>query len=294
MMLDRGELKDWFSSPEILIEAALSAVCFYVFVVHMLTARQPFLELAVFRDRNVVVGMGFIFIFGIVLLATMALLPPMLQNLLGYPVVTTGLILAPRGVGTMLAMMLVGRLITRVDPRLMVAFGLVCVALSLEEAARWTLEIGTWEVVTNGLLQGIGMGFLFVPMSTLTFATLDPRYRTEAAGMYALMRNMGSAIGVSVVITLLSQNTQRFHSVLAEHVSPFNWLYAPELLPPLWNWTDPRGLAALNAEVTAQANFMAYAFDFRLMAVMALAAMPFVLLLRRPRHAPAGAASALE
>jgi DHA2 family multidrug resistance protein len=288
MMLDRGELKDWFSSPEILIEAALSAVCFYVFVVHMLTTAHPFLEPAIFKNRNVVIGLVFVFIFGMVLLATMTLLPPMLQHLLGYPVVTTGLILAPRGIGSGIAMMLVGRLITRIDPRLMVLFGLLCVAAALEDAAHWNTDISTAHIVRNGLLQGVGLGFLFVPLSTLTFATLDPRYRTEAAGMFALMRNIGSSIGVSIVITLLAQNTQRYHALLGENVTPYNPLTQPGALPSLWSLSDPHGLAALNMEVTNQASMIAYLYDFRFMAIMTLAAIPLVALLRRPKTPPSG------
>jgi DHA2 family multidrug resistance protein len=286
LMLDRGEIEDWFESNEIVLYATVSAVTFYVFLVHMFTTDRPFLEPAVFKDRNVLVGLCFIFVFGVVLLATMVLLPPMLQNLLDFPVVTTGLVLAPRGIGSGIAMMLVGRLITRIDPRLMVLFGLICVAAALEDAAHWSTDISVGHVVRNGLLQGVGLGFLFVPLSTLTFATLEARYRTEAAGMFALMRNIGSSIGVSIVITLLSQNTQRYHAILSEHVSPFNWLYAPELLPPMWNWTDPRGLMALNAEVTNQASMIAYLHDFRFMALMTLAAIPLVALLRRPKTPP--------
>jgi DHA2 family multidrug resistance protein len=195
MMLDRGEQLDWFGSTEILLEAALAALGLYLFIVHTFTAERPFIDPKLFRDRNFVTGLLFIFVVGVILLATLALLTPFLQNLMGYPVLTAGLVLAPRGVGTMVAMLLVGRLINRVDPRLLVFFGLSLVAISLWEMTGFTADVSQAAIVRTGLMQGFGLGFIFVPLSTVTFATLAPHYRTQGAALFSLMRNIGSSIG---------------------------------------------------------------------------------------------------
>ena len=286
MMLDRGELKDWFSSPEIIVEAVLAVLCFYMFLVHMTTHPRPFLSPRLFRDRNFVTGLFLIFMVGIVLLATMALLPPFLQNLKGYPVITVGFALAPRGIGTMVAMLIVGRLVNKMDPRLLMLTGLGMTALSLHQMAGFNLDTDVWALTWTGVLQGFGLGFIFVPLSAVTFSTLEPSLRTEATGLFSLLRNLGSSIGISAVIMLLSRNTQINHAALSEYVTP----YDPALramLPNAWSLDTASGLAALNAEVTRQAATVAYLDDFRLMMGVTLLAIPLVFLLRRARRGPA-------
>jgi len=285
LMLDRGETKGWFGSTEIIIEAAIAGLGLYLFIVQMTTAERPFLEPRLFRDRNLVVGLLFIFVVGIVLLATLALMPPFLQNLMGYPVITTGLVLAPRGIGTMIAMVLVGRLVGRVDARLLMFAGLAATALSLWQMAGFTTDVSEGAIVRTGVLQGLGLGFIFVPLSTLTFATLAPDLRTEATGMFSLLRNVGSSIGVSVVTALLTQYTQINHATLVEHVTPYNPMMQAPMLPSMWDPATPAGLAALNAAVTQQAATIAYLNDFRLMMFVVLLALPMLLLLRRPGRA---------
>ncbi len=281
LMLDRGQTQDWFQSREIVVEAVTAIICFYLFVVHMFSARQPFIEPRLFRDRNLTAGLTLIFLVGVILLATMALLPPFLQNLQGYPVVTTGLVMAPRGAGTMAAMLVVGRLITRMDPRKLILLGLGLTALSLWEMSGFNLQIGPWDVVRTGIVQGLGLGFIFVPMSTLTFATLPTDLRTEGTAMFSLTRNIGSSIGISVVITLLAQHTQAHHAALVEFVNPFrDWMRAV----PAWNWTHPAGAVALNNEITRQAAAIAYLDDFRFMMWCTIVAAPMLLLMRRPRY----------
>jgi DHA2 family multidrug resistance protein len=289
LMLDRGQSADWFASLEILTEALLSGLCLYLFVVHVLTAKRPFLDPGLFKDRNLVTGLLFIFIVGIILLATLALLPPFLQGLLGYPVITTGYVLAPRGLGTMIAMFLVGRLIGRVDTRLLMLTGLLLTAFSLWGMARFTTAVGTVDIVRTGLVQGLGLGFIFVPLSTTTFATLAPHYRTEATAMFSLIRNIGSSIGISIVMTLLARNTQANHAALGAHATPFNQALLWPGVDTVWNLDTASGLAALNGEVTRQAALIAYLDDFTLMMYVILAALPLLLLLRAPR--PEAAAS---
>jgi len=281
MMLDRGEQVDWFGSLEIVTYAVIAALAFYLFVVHMFTHEQPFLEPRLFRDRNFVVGTSFMFAVGIILLATMALLPPMLQHLMGYPVLTTGYLLAPRGVGTMVSMFLVGRIMGRVDPRLLLVAGLGLAAFSLWEMTGFNTNTGSWDIVRTGITQGVGLGLIFVPLSSITFSTLDADLRTEAAGLFSLMRNIGSSVGISIVTALLTRGTQINHAQLAEQVTPFMpSLHVPGY-PALWSLDNVPGLAALNAELTAQAQMIAYLDDFRVLMWVTLAALPLILLLRR-------------
>lgn len=282
LMLDRGESQGWFGSTEIVAEAAAAGLAFYLFLAHSFTTDHPFVSPRLFADRNFTVGLSFIFVIGIILLATLALLTPFLQNLMGYPVLTTGMVLAPRGVGTMLTMLVVGRLIGRTDPRLLIGTGLLITALSLYEMAGYTLDTAPWAIVRTGFVQGCGFGLIFVPLSTVTFATLPPMLRTEATAIFSLIRNIGSSIGISIAISLLASNTQVMHASLATHITPFN----PHLTAPgisaFWNPWTASGLAALNAEVTRQAMVVAYADDYLLMLWLTLLALPMLLLMRRP------------
>jgi DHA2 family multidrug resistance protein len=295
MMLDRGEQLDWFSSTEIWVEAVLAALAFYLFVVQTFTVKiaggkQPFIDPAIFKDRNFTVGLCFIFVVGIILLASLALITPYLQNLMGYPVVTAGLVLAPRGVGTMVAMMIVGRLINRVDPRVLLASGLLLTAAVLWEMTGFTPDVSEWTLIRTGILQGLGLGFMFVPLSTITFATLPGHLRTQGTALYSLIRNLGSSIGISLVIFLLTRNTQLVHAELAGQVTPFNDALAALAPGRIWNMATTLGRAALNAEVTKQAAVVAYANDFKLMMVVALVALPLIFLLRRAKAQPGQAA----
>ncbi|MGA9421338.1 MAG: DHA2 family efflux MFS transporter permease subunit [Rhodanobacteraceae bacterium] len=282
LMLDRGNEKDWFGSIEIQIEAALSFLGLYLYWVHWRMRESPFVDLGLLRDRNFGIANLFIFVIGVVLFATMALLPPYLQTLMDYPVVTTGLLLAPRGVGTMVSMMVVGRLMARgIDPRGIVASGIVLTAYSLWMMSGFSADMPAGPVVSSGVVQGLGLGLIFVPVSTLAYATLPTSARTEAAGIYSLVRNIGSSIGISIVFTLVARNTQVNHAELASRLTPFG----TNALPPVWNPVNPAGLAALNAEVTRQAAALAYLDDFRMMMWLTVATLPLLLLFRIPRRA---------
>jgi DHA2 family multidrug resistance protein len=279
ILLDRGQLKDWFGSTEIWIETTVAAVAFYLFIIHMLTTTEhPFVSPSLFKDRNFVTGNVFMFVMGAILFATLALLPPLLQNLLNYPVVTTGLLTAPRGVGSIISMFIVGRIIGKVDTRLIIGLGFVLTTISLWQMTGFDLQMDYTKVVWSGILQGSGLGLIYVPLATAAFATLPPALRNEGTAMFSLMRNIGSSIGISVVTTLLTRNTQIMHATLGEHVNRYNPLLRAQL---------PAGapsvhtVAGLNATVTEQAAMIAYNNDFKLMMLLALAAMPLVLLLRK-------------
>jgi DHA2 family multidrug resistance protein len=290
LMLDRGQSNDWFSDVETWIEAGVCAVSLYLFVIHVLTTRKtPFISPGLFKDRNFLTGNLFIFLIGVVLFATLALLPPLLQNLLGYPVVLTGLVTAPRGIGTLLAMIIVGRLGSRIDGRYVMAAGLALTAASLWWMTNFYLQMDSNEVVWSGLLQGIGTGFVFAPLSTIAFSTLLPQLRNEGTAFFSLMRNLGSSVGISAVTTLLVRNTQIMHSRLAEHVTPFNDGLTP-LSPGL---PATSHLAGLDALVTRQAAMIAYNNDFKLMLILTVIAIPLVALLRSPRAAGAPAQPAI-
>ncbi len=282
LFLDRGQSQDWFSSTEIIIEAAVAGLGLYMFIVHMLTHRTPFIEPGLFRDRNLVIGLTFIFLIGIILLATLALLPPFLQNLMGYPVVTTGLVLAPRGIGSMIAMTLVGRLINRLDVRLLILNGLCLTALSLWQMSGFTTDVASSTIAMTGIVQGLGLGFIFVPLSTITFATLAPHYRTEGTAMFSLMRNIGSSIGISIMVTLVARNTQINHAELGEMLSPSRSAFRHLQLPGGLSTHSQSGLAYLNHLLTDQSATIAYLNDFRLMVWITLAAIPLLLLLKAP------------
>ena len=276
IMLDRGQLKDWFSSMEIWLEAIVAAVAFYWFVIHMLTTtEQRFVSPALFKDRNFLTGNVFIFLVGAVLYATLALLPPLLQDLLNYPVVTTGLVTAPRGAGTLAAMFIVGRLMGKVDIRLIIAAGFSMAAAASWQMTGFDVQMDSSKVVWSGVLQGLGTGFVYVPLAAAAFATLTPALRNEGTAIFSLTRNLGSSIGISVVNTLLTRNTQIVHAMLGEHVSRYSPVLRAQMPGGL------RTLAGLNATVTEQAAMIAYNNDFKLMMVLSLAAIPLVLLLRK-------------
>jgi len=284
LFLDRGEQQDWFGSVEIQVEAALAFLGFYLYFVHWKTSARSFLNLGLFADRNFFASNIFIFVLGVVLFATMALLPPFLQNLMNYPVITTGLLLAPRGVGTLIAMMIVGRLMARgLDARLLAATGMLLTVYSLWQMMHFSLDVPEHLIISTGVIQGLGLGLVFVPISTVAYSTLPMSTRTEAAGIFSLMRNIGSSVGISIVMTLLSRNTQISHAEIASRITPFNDNAAQ--MTAMLGTNTVSGLAALNAEVTRQASGIAFLNDFWLMMVMTAVAIPLLLLLKPVRSA---------
>ena len=286
MMLDRGESLNWFSSREVLIEGVVAGLSMYLFIAHIFTHKHPFLEPGLFKDRNFTLGLLAIFIVGIILLATMALLPPFMQSLMGYPVIEIGLLLTPRGVGTMFAMFMVGKLSGKVDPRYLIVFGLSLTVLSLWEMTFFNTDITGWGIVRNGMMQGFGLGFVFVPLSTITFSTLAQHYRNEGTALFSLMRNIGSSIGISLVITNLAQNTQANHAAFADYITPYSLPLRQAVEAGVYDLDTAQGLMAINGEVTRQAATLAYLQDFRLMMWVTLCAVPLILLLRKPAKQP--------
>ncbi len=285
LILDRGEQVDWFDAAEICVYTGAALAAVWMFIVHSRQTAHPFISPELFLDRNFVAGIVFIFFVGIILLATMALLPPFMQNLMGYPVLDVGILMAPRGIGTMVAMMIVGRASGKVDPRVMIVAGLICTAYSLWEMARFTTFVPQHIIVATGVVQGFGLGLIFVPLSTISFATLEMKFRTEAASLFSLVRNLGSSIGVSLVMTMLGKGIQANHQYLAENITPYtaplgqNYLLQGAQAGPVAG-----ALAQLNGEINRQAATIAYLNDFAMMMWVVVASIPLVLLLKNPHH----------
>jgi MFS transporter, DHA2 family, multidrug resistance protein len=285
MVLDRGPSQDWFQSREIWTETILAVVGLWVFVIHTLTTDHPFFDKALMRDRNFVTASIFGFFVGILLFSTMALLPPMMQTLMGYPVLTSGLASMPRGLGSFVAMFVVGRLIGKVDTRLILFVGLALSCVALLQMVNFDLSMGIMPFLTSGIVQGLGVGLLFVPLSTLAFATIPPHLRPEGSSVYTLVRNLGSSVGISIMNALVVANTQTMHASLAARVVPSDPVVRASL-PALFNPGTVAGITSLNGEITRQASMVAYVDDFRLMLVITIACMPMLLIMRKPR--PAG------
>jgi DHA2 family multidrug resistance protein len=282
MVLDRGPSQDWFQSREIWTETILAAVGLWIFVAHTMTTDHPFFDKALMRDRNFVTASVFGFFVGILLFSTMALLPPMMQTLLGYPVLKSGVVSMPRGLGSFVAMFFVGRLIGKVDTRLILFAGLSISVVALMQMINFDLSMTAMPFITSGIIQGLGVGLLFVPLSTLAFATIPPHLRPEGSSVYTLVRNLGSSVGISIMNALVVANTQTMHASLASKVvtsDPVVRAALPRMLDP----ATTAGITFLNGEITRQASMVAYIDDFRLMLIITIACMPMLLLMRKPR-----------
>ena len=287
MMLDRGQDQGWFGSNEIVIEAGLAIIGFYFFFADSLTTDRPFVPLRMFRDWNFSVAVLFMFIIGIILLATMALVTPYLQNLMGYPVLASGILLGTRGIGTFFAMMAVGRLLGRFDARILVFLGLVMATGSLWTMVYWSPETSATAIAIDSVVQGMGLGFVFVPLNTVAFATLPGELRTDGTAFWTLIRNLGSSIGISLIIAQLTNMIGTFHSQLAEKITPFSDALKMPDVAAMLSTASESGRAALEGIVTQQAAIMAYSNDFLIMTFVSLSAFPLLLLIRRARPAPA-------
>jgi DHA2 family multidrug resistance protein len=287
MMLDRGQKLDWFSSREIMVEAVLAGLGFYLFAVHMFTADKPFLPPALFKDRNFVAGILMVFCVSSVLLATSALLAPYLQNLAGYPVYDTGIALAPRGFGTMVSMFLASRLAQWFDQRKIMAVGLLILGWALHAMSTWTPDITEGQMMFTLIVQGFSIGLVFNPMTVMAYTTLAPQLRGDGTALQSLSRNIGSAIGISVTEFTLSRGAQVSHADIAAYVTPFN-----RMLQGLsaWNPATTHGAALLNQEVTRQAQIIAYNNDFRMMTFVIIPPLLLLFLMRRHARTPVAAA----
>jgi DHA2 family multidrug resistance protein len=289
-MLDRGSEKGWFSSAEIIIEALVAGTALYLFLVHMLTAKKPFIPLAIFKDRNFAGGLVLMFVMGLVLLASSALLSPYLQNLAGDTVTQTGFLMVPRGLGTMFAMIFAGRLTMKMDPRLIMTVGAVLMIWSIWAMTGWTPSVSTWTLSSVTFVQGLGIGLVFVPMNLVAFATLAPQFRTDGAGLTNLMRNIGSAIGVSLTTNILAMSAQTIHSQLSQYAAPFNRALGVNAESMFMNPLIPFGMKNLNGLIEYRSLVQAYANSFLFMFYVSLPVFFVIWMMKRPVFAAAAAA----
>ncbi|MBV8590899.1 MAG: MFS transporter [Acetobacteraceae bacterium] len=279
MLLDRGERMEWFDSPEIWVEAAASVLGFYLFLVHILTSKAHFLDNALFGDRNFVLSTIMYFAFGFVLLPTIALTSPMLDELLNYPADTTGYMAIPRSVALVVAVILTGRVTARIDNRLLIAGGMALVVYANWRMLGFSPLMGWQTVVVAGVFQGAGLGILLPTLTKVAFSTLDPAFRPEGTAFFNLSRLYGSTIGIAVVLDFFYDNTQAMHLALAKDLVPYRATahVADSIAQP--------GLAKLNDMITGQAAFVGVIGQFKVMMIAMLIVSPLVLFLRKLRPA---------
>jgi len=277
--LDRGEQLGWMESNEIIAEIIVSIAGFYYFFAHSLTTTKPFIQFAIFKDRNFVSGCVFMAVMGLVLFSTMALSSPYLQNVIGYPIITAGLLLASRGCGTFVAMMLVGRMMRYIEARTLIISGLGLTCLSLFYMTGWTDQTGVPEIVTLSIIQGFGFGLVFVPLSTVAFLTLPNHLRTDGTSMLTLMRNVASSIGISVVIAQLTEGSRRVYAVLSQHINPFNHAMQMPNVRGMIDMSTDAGRAMADVMVSLQAQIIAFSQDYQMVMLFTLCAIPLALMI---------------
>jgi len=277
--LDRGEQLGWLESNEIIAEMIVGIIGFYYFFAHSLTTTKPFIQFAIFRDRNFVSGCVFMAVMGLVLFSTMALSSPYLQNVIGYPIITAGLLLATRGCGTFVAMMLVGRFMKYIEARTLIISGLSLMSLSLFFMTGWTDQTSVPTIIVVSIAQGFGLGLVFVPLSTVAFLTLPNHLRTDGTSMLTLMRNVASSIGISIVIAQLTEGGRRVYAILSEHINPFNQALQMPDVRSMINLNSDGGRAIADAVVGIQSQIIAFALDYQTVMVITLCAIPLAIMI---------------
>ena len=281
-ILDQGERLDWFGSPQIAVAGVIAGLGFYGFILNTIFSRHPFLDIDILKDRNFSAGLVLNALLSVMLVSIVALLPPLLQDLKGYPIITTGQVMAPRGLSIMISVIVVGYLHKRIEARPLMVFGMLMMALSTWLMAVLTVNINTTHIVVVNTIQGVGWGFFFVPLTAASFSTLAPRLRDEGTALFALIANLGKSFGVSLMVGFLVRDSQVNRSAMVENVSIHNDLFRHLPLPAVWDIDAPLGLAMLNQEINRQALTMAYINDFRMLTIIILVCVPMVYLMRKP------------
>jgi len=282
LMLDRGERADWFDSAEIVGWAAIAGIALYAFIAHSATTERPFLDPRLLADRNFSIGVVLIFVFGMLNFTPMTLLPPMLQGVSGYPDSVIGFVLGARGMGTMVAFFLM-IYASRLDPRAMIVLGFLLQAVAGWQLANLDVNPSTADVFWPMALQGFGVGVLWVPITMVSFSSLDAKYLSEGSAVFHMVRNIGSSVHISLSIALAVHMTRTGYAEIAERVTP----YSPSLSMPwvsgAWNLEDLRGLAGLSREMARQAAMIGYLDAFVFFIATSLAVLPLVFLIRVKR-----------
>lgn len=279
LVMDRGERLDWFGSNEIILLTALMGLSFYVFLAHSFTAEQPFISPSLFLDRNFSIALLIVFVYGMLNFTPIVLLPPLLQNLNGYPDSLIGWLLAMRGMGLVLGFFLAGRM-GRFDPRVGLLIGMTLVAVSGVMLMDFSFDTGVPALAWMGLIQGLGCGLMWVPLSIVAFASLPPERLPEASAIFHLLRNFGSSIFISISVMAAIRTTKVTHADLAEHVSPLNETLRFPGFADLFSLETTETIASLALEVDRQAQLIGYLNAFLLYTAAAVVTMPFLFFVR--------------
>ncbi|HEY4263957.1 MAG TPA: DHA2 family efflux MFS transporter permease subunit [Micropepsaceae bacterium] len=287
LAFDRGSSQDWFNSYEIIVETVLAGLGFYTFVIHMFTADKPFIPPRLFKDVGFLSGFFTMFAVGVVLFGSSALLPPYLQNLGGYSVTQAGLLMTPRGIGTMVMMMVAGRLSSMIDPRFLIGVGVVFLAGAMWDMTLWTPDVSVWRLSVITMIQGAGIAFVFSPLQVVAFSSLAPNLRTDAAAILSLSRNVGSAIGITATSVLLASNVQTLHAQYSEQITLFNRSLQSGATGLFLGPTTPFGAQGIEAHIQYQALVASYANDFLLMFWVCVPLLPLIFFMKKPPKAQA-------
>ena len=280
LIFDRGQRLDWYDSNFIVLLTVLGIVSLYCFIVHCMTARRPFLDPTLLLDRNFAVGILIAFVMGMLSFTTLVLYPSLLHDLRGYPDSAIGVLLAARGLGTWVAFLVIVRM-TRVAPRLSIAFGLATQAFSAYTMSHFDINLTDFDIFWTHMLQGFGQSISFTPMTVMAFATLPKHQITEGSGVFTLMRNFGSSLFISITVLTLVRSTKVNYATLVEGISPYNKLMLMPSWPDAWSIQSTVGLMRLSDEVQRQAGMIGYINSFYLMACVAAAAIPLACLMRK-------------
>jgi DHA2 family multidrug resistance protein len=283
LILDRGNRQDWFDSNEIVLEAAIGGLAFYVFIVHSLTTRFPFLNPRHLRDRNYCLGLIIVFVYGMLNFTPMVLLPPMLKDLMDFPDSIIGFLIACRGVGAIVGFFL-AMWVGKMDPRIGLTGGYLILALSGFMMMQFDMNVSNTEVAITSLMQGVSVGLIWVPLIVATFATLDRRFLSESTGVLHLLRNLGSSIFISACVTTIVRTGQSTHAHLTEFITPFNETLSGSGFPAFWNLETLTGLAAMGGEINRQAAMIGYLKAFGLFTIASAAVLPLILLVKVPKR----------
>jgi MFS transporter, DHA2 family, multidrug resistance protein len=284
LMLDRGQTKDWLESVEIVVELLIALSAFWMFYIHVRSAANPLFDRAMVTNKNFLLGIVFMALMGVTNIALSAVLPSLYQNVYGYDVLDTGLLMVPRGFGVLTTMLLANRLMARVDNRVMITTGYLLAAWSMWIMTQWSLEMGRDWIIISGFVQGLGLGLVFVPMNLIAFGTLAPHHRTEGTTLLTLARNLGSSFGLSAIVTMIATNVQTSHADVGAHVTrdslpAMDLGAAAERLGRL----GEGALAIIDAEVNRQATMIAYIDNFYAMTWLLICVAPLPWLVKRPK-----------
>ena len=298
ILLDKGQEADWFASVTMRWLAVIAVLGLAGFVVRELTTEAPIVQLRIVSNRNFAVGLLLITVMGAVLYASLSLLPLFLQTLLGYPALQSGMATSPRGLGALASMLVVGRLVGRVDGRLLIATGFAGLAVATFMLGRLDLDVAMGNIVLPNVIAGFAMGFIFVPLTTLALGMLRDDQIGAATGLYNLMRNLGGSVGIAATTTLLARAAQQHQALLVGHLTPENPLYLDQLgaltaalTPQLGASAGEQATALIYQTLQRQAMLLAYIDNFRLIALVCLLSVPLVFLFRRVRARPDAAAA---